>query len=114
VNDNIPVTHLAVGDYTVVRVPLADACEEDLQAVAIRLSDVAGIEISEQQGQWLITISAFSHAQMESVDIARHFSNGLIDQKLRRSISEQTSNERTLILSYAFSNTQLISNNESE
>lgn len=113
-NSTIPVTHLAVGDYTTVRVPLENVLEEDLQAVALRLSDMAGFEIIEQDGQWLITISALSQAGMISADIARNFSNGLIDQKLRRRIAEQTSTERNLILSYAFSNTQLINSNDSE
>ena len=111
-NNNIPVTNLAVGDFTIIRIPLTGVDEQDLEAVALRLSDLAGFEIVEHPGEWTVTISALSQAGISAADIACHFSNGLIDQKLRRRIAEQTATERNLILSYAFSNTQLINNNE--
>lgn len=106
--ETIPVTHLQVGDYVVLDFKKADTAEFDLQSVAVRFADIAGVHIDSQDDLWIVTISLLSHTSMPALDIARQFANGLIDQKLRSVIAQKTEMERNLILSYAFSNTRLV------
>jgi len=103
----IPAKQLAVGDFVLMKLNPVKHSEQRVQAAALKLSDLAGFEINDVDGQLEVTISAFSQS-MPAADIARHFSNELIDQALRARIAEETAAERNLILSYAFSNTRLL------
>lgn len=88
-----------------------EKCGQDkfcIQAVCNKLSSLAGFDIQSDADDWVVVISAFDKSDMSLKDIARHFSNELIDQNLREIVAKRTEAERTLVLSYAFSNTKLI------
>jgi His-Xaa-Ser system protein HxsD len=83
---------------------------EAIKKTAYRLADRTSIIIkveSESVAQVIFTFKPQT-TEAESQAILREFSNELMDQELRFTISEDTKGIRNLILAHAFSKSSLI------
>ena len=79
------------------------------QRAAFRCTDLASFEFTLlEDNEIVVTAIAKPGLQIDPVELRARYQNELLDQQLRRTVAEETKNERDLILAYAFSNTKLL------